>query len=107
MLELAALAALGYWGSRTGASVAINVVLAIAAPLAAAAVWGTFAAPRSAQRLRTGPRLVVELGVFAAAAGALAVAGQPALAVVLAALAAVVEALTLVLGDEPDAALYS
>jgi hypothetical protein len=107
VLELAALAALGYWGSRTGDGVAINVVLAIAAPLAAAAVWGTFAAPRSAQRLRIGPRLVVELAVFAAAAGALAAAGQPTLAVVLAGLAAVVETLTLILGDEPGAALYS
>jgi hypothetical protein len=47
LLELSALAALGYWGSQTGPLV-VSIVLAIAAPLAGAAVWGVYAAPEVA-----------------------------------------------------------
>ena len=40
LLELAALAALGYWGSTSGDGTFAHVALAIAAPLLAAVVWG-------------------------------------------------------------------
>ena len=45
-LELAALAGLAVWGWKTGPD-GVNVVLAIAAPLAAAVLWGAFVAPKA------------------------------------------------------------
>jgi len=45
-LELASLAGLAVWGWGTGPT-GLNVVLAIAAPLAAAALWGAFVAPKA------------------------------------------------------------
>jgi hypothetical protein len=42
LLELCALAALGYWGFKTGGGMAAKVGLGIGAPLAAALVWGCF-----------------------------------------------------------------
>ena len=81
LLELCALAALAYWGATTG-PLLVNLLLAIGAPLIAAAVWGTWAAPRSPRRLPTGPRIAVESAVFAAAALALVAAGAPVLALV-------------------------
>jgi hypothetical protein len=87
-LELASLAAFGSWGASNvdgpGA-----VVLAVAAPAAAATVWGVFAAPRAKRRLAMPGRAVLELGVFGLACGALVDSGSPALAVVLGAVVAV------------------
>jgi Protein of unknown function (DUF2568) len=80
LLELAALAALAYWGAQTGSGAA-KVVLAMAAPLAAAIVWGLWCAPRSRRRLPPGPRTVLETAVFGLAAAGLAAAGQVALTV--------------------------
>lgn len=86
LLELAALAALGYWGFHTGHSALANVALGLGAPLIAAVVWGVFAAPRSDRRLH-GPALVaVQLAVLGAGVVALAGAGRPVLAAVFAAL---------------------
>src|SRR4051794_27452061 len=76
-LELAALAALAYWGFHTGRTAIADVVLGLGAPLLAAVVWGVFAAPTSARRLRGGGLLAVQSAVFAAAAIGLAAAGQP------------------------------
>lgn len=73
-LELCALAALACWGTSTGPS-GTRPLLAIAAPLMAAAAWSLWAAPKSRRRLSRGPRTVVELSVFAAAAVALVAAG--------------------------------
>ena len=82
LLELCALAALAYWGATTG-PLLVNVLLGIGAPLAAAVVWGIWAAPRSPRRLSGGARLIVESAVFAAAALALVAAGAPVLGVIL------------------------
>jgi hypothetical protein len=46
-LELAALAALGYWGYCTGNSTFTSLLLGIGIPLIAAILWGLFAAPRA------------------------------------------------------------
>jgi hypothetical protein len=81
-IELAALAALGWWGSQAGSSAALHVVLAIAAPLAAAVVWGLFVAPKARVRVSEAARLAIELAVFFAATAALATAWRvwPAIA---------------------------
>lgn len=85
-LELAALAALGYWGANTGSG-AVSVVLAIATPLLGAVVWGRWCAPKSEHRLPQRPRFALELAVFGAAAAGLAAAGAGIAAVIFAAVA--------------------
>jgi Protein of unknown function (DUF2568) len=79
LLELGALAAFAYWGSRTGPT-AVNILLGVGAPLAMAVVWGTWAAPRAARRLERAPRVILELSVFALAALALIAADAPLVA---------------------------
>jgi hypothetical protein len=90
LLELCALASLGYWGSQTG-PLPVAIVLAVAAPLAAAVLWGAFVAPKASRRLRGARRLVVEIPIFAAAAAGLAAAGQWTLAAIFAAAVVVSE----------------
>ncbi len=80
LLELSALAALAYWGVRTGDGPLTKSALGIGAPLAAAIVWGLFAAPK-ARFSNPAIRVVVKVVVFGCAAVALYSAGQRALAV--------------------------
>lgn len=87
LLELAAFAAFAYWGAT------VSIVLAIAAPALAIVLWGVFAAPKSARRLRTLPRIVFETTVFVLAVVALLAAGTTIAAIVLAVLVAVSTAL--------------
>lgn len=86
LLELATLAAFAVWGADTGSGFTA-VLLAIAAPLAVALLWGRFAAPRAAHRLPTSSRVPFELGVFAFAAVALIACGHSVAAIVFAVLA--------------------
>jgi hypothetical protein len=81
LLELPAFAVLGYWGATVGHG-GLAVRLAIAAPLAAAVLWGLFAAPRARRRLPASARIPLELAVFGLAAAALAAAGSLAGAVI-------------------------
>ena len=83
VLELAALAAFAYWGATIGSG-ATAVLVAVAAPLAAAALWGSLAAPRAKRRLPARARVPFELAVFALATLALAVAASTLAAVVFA-----------------------
>ena len=87
-LELAAFAALAYWGATVGEG-AVAVLLAVAAPAVAIALWAVFAAPKSRRRLPRGPRVAFELAVFGLAALALLAAGSTGAAAVFAALALV------------------
>ena len=84
LLELCALAALGYWGFHAGSRLVVKIILAIGAPLLAALVWGTFAAPRATVHLPGPGRLAVELAVFGCAVAGLYVAGRAPLAWALA-----------------------
>jgi hypothetical protein len=88
LLELAAFAAFAYWGAVSWTGPAA-IAAAIAAPAAAVGVWGVFAAPRSARRLRLAARAPLELAVFGLAVAALAVTGRLVLAVILGVVAAV------------------
>ena len=81
LLELAAFAALAYWGATIGHG-AWAVVAAIAAPLAAVLVWGVWCAPRARRRLPTAARVPLELAVFGLAAAGLAAAGSVLLAII-------------------------
>jgi multisubunit Na+/H+ antiporter MnhF subunit len=77
LLELTGLAAVAFWGVRTGGSLLSSVALAVAAPLALLTVWRTFVAPTAPRRLAGPARLGVELVVFGLAAAALVDAGLP------------------------------
>jgi hypothetical protein len=92
LLELAALAALAIWGASLSPAVTA-VIVAIAAPLAMAVVWGAFCAPRASRRLPLPARAVLELAVFALAALALVAAGDRLAAIAFAVLVAVNAAL--------------
>jgi hypothetical protein len=93
LLELCMLAAFAYWGAHTTDSTAAHILLAAAAPLAAATVWAIWCAPRSNRRLPPSRRVPLELALFALAALALAAAGATTLAIVFAAVTAINTAL--------------
>jgi hypothetical protein len=80
-LELCMLAAFAYWGSRATSGTAANVVIAIAAPVAAVSVWAVFMAPRSKTRLPEPRRMPLEVVLFGLATAALAAAGKTGLAI--------------------------
>ena len=97
-LELAALAALAYWGWG------VSWVLAILAPAAWIILWATFGSPKAKIELSTPGRIAFEAIVFGAASAALWAAGQPVWAVALfAAWAANRAALTMLGGTTLDA----
>jgi len=85
VLEMAALAALAVWGAGAGATTPTRVALAAGAPLAAAVLWGLFAAPRAVYKVAAA-RVAVKVLVFGAAALALYATGRATLAVVYAVL---------------------
>lgn len=89
ILELLALGALAWWGFRTGGSTLASVALGIGIPVAAAVVWGLFAAPRATVKLPVAGIVIVKVVVFGGAALSLAAIDQPGLAIAFAALVAV------------------
>jgi hypothetical protein len=86
LLELAALAALGYWGFTTGPSGLVRLGLCVGTPLVAAAVWGAFIAPKAPYPPARPIRLLLEVLVFGSAALALVLAGQTLIGLFFAAL---------------------
>ncbi|MFH8382209.1 YrdB family protein [Kitasatospora sp. NPDC018058] len=86
-LELAMLAALCYWGFKTGSNPATRLLLGLGAPALAGTVWGLFLAaggPKFRQPL--GVEIVLKLLVLLTAALALHATGRTTLALVYAAL---------------------
>ncbi|MGH7434055.1 MAG: YrdB family protein [Polyangiaceae bacterium] len=70
VLELIMLFALGWWGAKTGSTWAVSALLAAGAPLAAAILWGLFAAPKARIRLPMAGVLAVKAAAFGAAVAA-------------------------------------
>ena len=81
MLELCMLGALGYWGFKTGDSIAMQWLLELGAPVLAAVVWGTFIAPKATVEVPTAVWIGLQVIVFGAAALALAAVAPQSLAV--------------------------
>ncbi len=104
LLELLALAALAWWGAETGSGLFVHLLLGIGAPLAAAVVWGLFAAPRAQVRLPLAGVLAVKAIVFGAAVACLDLVGHRTWAVVF---AVVVTANTVIATIGREAAGYS
>jgi hypothetical protein len=89
LLELVGVVALGYWGVTVGTSLPIQVLLAIAAPVALIIVWALFIAPRAIYPI---PRLAQAIGgglLLEIAAVALVLAGLPIAGVVFGTLIAI------------------
>jgi len=78
LLELCALAALGYWGFRLELEVVVKIAAGLGAPLLAAVVWGVFVSPKASFPLPGLWPLLPEIAVFGAAAAALYASGRNA-----------------------------
>ncbi|MER6100538.1 YrdB family protein [Streptomyces sp. NPDC001728] len=89
LLELAALAALAWWGWDSAENTALRLLLALAAPALAAVVWGLFAAPKARINVPPAAVLAVKALVFGAAALALYALDRPGWAMTFAAVALV------------------
>ncbi|BFV57682.1 hypothetical protein KCMC57_up27860 [Kitasatospora sp. CMC57] len=71
VLEVAALAVLAGWGWQSAENTVLRLLVAVAAPGAAAVLWGLFAAPKARIRVPLAGVLAVKALVFGAAAVAL------------------------------------
>jgi hypothetical protein len=96
LLELGLLVAAANWGWTEGHGWT-SWLLVVLAPLAVAAAWGRFLAPKSDARVSDPWRLVVELLLFGAGTAALVRSDQPLWAAVFGGLVALHVALTFVL----------
>lgn len=76
LLECVALAVIAWWGWQSGENTALRLLLAVAAPAAAAVLWGLFAAPKARIPLPPAGVLSVKALVFGAAAVALYTLGR-------------------------------
>jgi hypothetical protein len=93
LLELCMLAAFAVWGAT------INVAVAIAAPVAVAAIWGVWLAPKSERQLSSRKRLPLEIALFGLATAALVASEHTTAAIVFGAVAAIDTALVHILGE--------
>lgn len=59
VLELALLAAFGYWGFKTGGRLPARWLLGIGVPLLAAMIWGMFLSPKASLPLEAPLRLAI------------------------------------------------
>lgn len=90
-LELAMLAAFGWFGYRITDQTLLRWALALGLPVIAAVLWGALLAPKAANRLGMLPGVLLALVLFMLAAFALQRTGQPVLAAAMA-IAAIVHA---------------
>jgi hypothetical protein len=79
-LELGALGLVSYWGFHALPGGLSRLVLAMAAPLALAVLWGLLASPRARVTLSQPLKVGVQVTLLLVPAAALAQAGRPALA---------------------------
>ncbi len=99
LMEAGIVAALAWWGYRTGASALTRTVLAIAAPLVVFGIWGLVDF-RSAGAVAEPLRFAEELALSALASAALYQSRQHLLATVLSATALSHHALRTACGDK-------
>ncbi len=85
LLELAALAALGWWGVRTGDTALAKIALGAGAPMVAAVVWGLFVAPKATFAVPRAVHVALQVLVLGGAVVALLAMRETAAAGVLAA----------------------
>jgi hypothetical protein len=95
-LELVALAGLADGGDAAG-----GWVLAVAAVVAGAVVWGLWCAPRARRRLAQPVRTVVEAAVFGLGAAGFAAAGHAGVAIAFVVVSVANWTLLIALGEQP------
>ena len=83
LAELGMLAAFVVGALALDAPIGVRILLAVAAPAAAAGLWGAFLAPRARRPLHDPARLVLEVLLFGAAVAVLVAAGHTGAATVL------------------------
>lgn len=93
LCELVMVALLAVSGWRLGTATAASVALAVGLPLVAIAIWARWMAPASGHRLRRGPRVAAQTGLFVAVGTVCIVAGLTAWGVAFALVASAVFAL--------------
>jgi hypothetical protein len=77
LLELAALAAVGWWGWHTGGSTLGRLALATVLPLVVAVVWGVFIAPKARVKVSRPVWYALQIVIFGSASLALASVWSP------------------------------
>jgi len=80
LLELCALAAIGYWGFQTGQTTLVRLVLGLGLPLLIAILWGIFLSPKASMPVPEPWRTIVRQSIFALAVVLLYLSGQTVLA---------------------------
>jgi hypothetical protein len=98
LVELAMLAALGYWGFEI-ADGAAQWVLGLGAPLAAAVIWGLFIAPRATYEVSKPVWIGLQVVLFGLAALALSSVASGALVAAFAAVVVLDSAALALLAD--------
>ena len=99
VLELGALAALGYAGFQTDRGMLLRVLVGVGAPVVAGVLWSLFVAPAAQTRLPDPWRVIPEFTVFGSAAAGLVLAGHPTLGGAFAAMTVVNSVLDRALGQ--------
>ncbi|WP_319460363.1 YrdB family protein [Micromonospora sp. RTP1Z1] len=99
LLELAMLAAAGWWGFTLDAGWPVRIVAGLGAPLLIAVVWGAFCSPKAAVPLPAPAKLAAQAGCFVTGGALLALAGRPVPGILLVALWAANTALLRLVGD--------
>jgi hypothetical protein len=94
LCELAMLALLAVAGAGLPDGTWARVVLAVALPVVAIAVWSRWMAPTSTERLADPPRLIVQIVLFLLTGALLTMAGHPVWGVAFAVAATAVFAAT-------------
>ena len=94
LTELALLGGLALAGTQLGSGVALAIVDAVLLPVAAAALWGLFIAPRARRRLPEPVRFLLEFALFAVTGVVLALVGWLAAGIAVAVAGIGVAALT-------------
>ncbi len=89
LLELATLAALGYWGFHAAESLWLKWALALGMPLVVFMLWGLFLVPRAGQQTTGLLTVMVSLVLFYLAALILFQSNQPGLGIVMLAVTAI------------------
>jgi len=100
LLELIAVAAVGYWGFQAVPDSPARILVAVAAPTALIMFWGLVVAPKANNDIPLGARFLIGAGTMLIAAVALAVAGEAVLAATFATAVAVNTVLLFVLGHD-------
>ncbi|MEU5257598.1 YrdB family protein [Amycolatopsis sp. NPDC021455] len=100
LTELALLGGLALAGTQLGSGLALAIVDAVLLPVAAAALWGLFIAPRARRRLPEPARFLLEFALFAVTGVVLALLGWLVTGIVVAVAGIGIAALTRVVAKD-------